>query len=197
MELYELTVHELRKKLKSGEVSSMEATESVLSRIEAVDSRVEAYITVTADQARAAARAADEAMARGDDKPLLGVPLAIKDIFLTKDVRTTCASRILENYVPTYDATAVAKVKDAGAVIIGKTNLDEFAMGSTTEASGFFPTHNPWDLDRIPGGSSGGSAAAVAADMCVGALGITATRRTVGIGRAPYWKGTDCSVEAR
>lgn len=171
MKPYELTVHELRDLLRRKELSSEEATRSVLDRIEEIDSRVGAYITVTADEALASARLADEAIARGDDRPLLGVPVGVKDIFLTKGVKTTCASRILENYVPTYDSTAIAKIREAGAVLVGKLNMDEFAMGSSTEHSAFFPTRNPWDLSRIPGGSSGGSAAAVAADECIAALG--------------------------
>lgn len=171
MELYELGIFELRERLKKREISSVEATESVLGRIEAVDPEVQAYLTVTADEALAAAKAADEAIGNGEQGPLLGVPIGVKDIFLTKGIRTTCGSRILENFIPPYDSTAIARIKDAGAVITGKLNLDEFAMGSSTEASAFKVTKNPWDLERIPGGSSGGSAASVAADMCAGSLG--------------------------
>ncbi len=149
----------------------MELTHAVFERIAAVDGRVRAYLRLAPEQALAAAAAADERRARGDDGPLLGIPLAIKDVLCTQGIETTCASQILRGYVPPYDATIVARLKAAGAILLGKTNTDEFAMGSSTENSSYFTTHNPWDLERVPGGSSGGSAAAVAADECLGALG--------------------------
>jgi len=139
--------------------------------MEEVDEKIHAYITVCRDSAVKEAAAADKRIKEGDATPLTGVPIAIKDIFCTKDVRTTCASRILENFVPPYDATVVRKLKEAGAVILGKLNMDEFAMGSSTENSAFFPTLNPWDTKRVPGGSSGGSAAAVAAGECAASIG--------------------------
>ncbi len=171
MELYELTIHEARDALRKGEVSSVDVTHSVLRRIEAVDGRIRAYLRTRPEEALAAAEEADRRRARGDDHPLLGIPLAIKDVLCTAGVETTCGSRILEGFVPPYDATVVARLRQAGAVLLGKTNTDEFAMGSSTENSGYFTTHNPWDLSRVPGGSSGGSAAAVAADECLAALG--------------------------
>jgi len=142
-----------------------------LDRIRALDPQVRAFVTVTDDLAQRQAEEADARLARGDASFLTGVPLAIKDVICTKGVRTTCSSRMLENFVPPYDATVIKKLNAAGIVMLGKTNMDEYAMGSSTENSAFFPTHNPWALDRVPGGSSGGSAAAVAAGMCSGALG--------------------------
>ncbi|MDI3280470.1 MAG: amidase family protein, partial [Bacillota bacterium] len=172
MDLCALTAHELQTLLEKGEVSSRQVTEALLARIEEVDGKVRAYLTVTADWALSAARAADEARARGErTPPLWGIPIALKDNLCTKGVRTTCASRILEDFVPPYDAAVVEKVRALQMPVLGKTNLDEFAMGSSTENSAFFPTRNPWDLDRVPGGSSGGSAAAVAADETIVALG--------------------------
>jgi aspartyl-tRNA(Asn)/glutamyl-tRNA(Gln) amidotransferase subunit A len=168
-----LTIHALHAQLCSGVLRASELTETILARLQAVEERLHAYITVTADLARQQAAAADAAFARGEVRsPLQGIPLAIKDNICTKGVRTTCASHILEHFVPPYDATVVQRLHAAGAVLMGKTNMDEFAMGSSTENSYFGPTHNPWgDFSYVPGGSSGGSAAAVAADACIAALG--------------------------
>jgi aspartyl-tRNA(Asn)/glutamyl-tRNA(Gln) amidotransferase subunit A len=143
----------------------------VLARIHAVDARVKAYVTVTDELALQQADAADARIARGDIAPLSGVPVCVKDVICTQGTRTTCGSRMLENFVPPYNAFVTQRLLDAGAVIVGKANMDEFAMGSSTENSAFFPTHNPWDLERVPGGSSGGSAAAAAAGECAVALG--------------------------
>lgn len=171
MELYELTIHEASILLRKREISSLELTRALLDRIAAIDDQVKAYITVTPDTAMAQAREADDRRSAGEENPLLGIPLAIKDIICTKGITTTCGSKMLHNFVPPYDATVVRHLYEAGMVLLGKTNLDEFAMGSSTENSAFFPTHNPWDLTRVPGGSSGGSAAAVAAQEAPGALG--------------------------
>lgn len=171
MELYNLTIHELHARLSTGEVTSQEVTESVLKRIESIDEQVHAYITVTKPLAMAQAKKADETISRGQCNPLTGIPLAIKDILCMKGVTTTCGSKILENFIPPYDATVIKRLREEDAVFIGRTNMDEFAMGSSTETSYFGPTRNPWDTGRIPGGSSGGSAAAVAADECIAALG--------------------------
>jgi aspartyl-tRNA(Asn)/glutamyl-tRNA(Gln) amidotransferase subunit A len=171
MELHKLTLQQAQQKLRAGQVSSLELTEALIERIAAVDTKVRAYLTLTSDAAREAARAADQKRAAGADGPLLGIPLAVKDVICVQGAPTTCGSRILENFAPPYDATVIRRLKAAGAVILGKTNTDEFAMGSSTENSAYFTTRNPWDLTRVPGGSSGGSAAAVAAEMCLGALG--------------------------
>jgi aspartyl-tRNA(Asn)/glutamyl-tRNA(Gln) amidotransferase subunit A len=171
MELYQLTIHEAHEFLKSGEITSVELTSSVFDRIAQVDDRTGAYIMLVKDRAMAEAEAADELIRRGKGGPLTGIPLAVKDILCTEGIRTTCGSKILENFIPPYSGTVVNKLKKAHAVIVGKTNMDEFAMGSSTEHSAFMATRNPWDLTRIPGGSSGGSATAVAADECIGAIG--------------------------
>jgi aspartyl-tRNA(Asn)/glutamyl-tRNA(Gln) amidotransferase subunit A len=171
MELQELSLSELSEQLHRRAISAVELTESVLAQIERLEPHLRAYITLTPELAGEQARQAQARLDAGEWNPLLGIPVAIKDNISTRGVRTTCASRILYNYVPPYDATVVARLKAAGAVLVGKTNMDEFAMGSSTEYSAFHPTHNPWDLERVPGGSSGGSAAAVAAHMAVAALG--------------------------
>ncbi len=167
-----LTLHELVDAYRAGATTPTEATAAYLARIAAHDQKVGAYLTVTSDDALARARASDERYRKGTPRgPLDGVPVALKDVFCTRGVRTTCGSKILGNFVPPYDATIVTRLKDAGAVLLGKTNMDEFAMGSSTEHSAFKPTHNPWDLTRVPGGSSGGSAAAVAGDLAAAGLG--------------------------
>ncbi len=171
MNLHELTIQKALKLLKEKEISSTDLTRAVLDRIDAVEERVGAYITIAGETAMEQAMLADRAISTGNISPLTGIPLAIKDLICTEGLRTTCASRILENFVPPYDAFVIKKLKKAGAVIVGKANMDEFAMGSSTENSSIKITRNPWDLNRIPGGSSGGSAAAVAADMCLGSLG--------------------------
>jgi len=171
MKLYELTIDAAHNLLKKGEITSRELTRAVFDRIEAVESKVNAYITLAREPAMQQAVQADKAIADGRCQPLTGIPLAVKDLICTRGLPTSCGSKILEGFIPPYDATVIRKLKDAGAVIVGKLNMDEFAMGSSTENSGIKITRNPWDLTRIPGGSSGGSAAAVAADMCLGALG--------------------------
>jgi aspartyl-tRNA(Asn)/glutamyl-tRNA(Gln) amidotransferase subunit A len=172
MNLPALTLHEAAAKLRQREISSHELTAAVFDRIMATEDKVHSYITLCREAALQQAEHADGLFKKGNDlSPLAGIPIALKDNFLTLGIRTTCASKILNNFIPPYDSTAVKKIYSAGAVITGKTNLDEFAMGSSAENSAFFPTRNPWNRDRVPGGSSGGSAAAVAVDQCIAALG--------------------------
>jgi len=171
LKLHELTIHQAGELLRSKSISSVELTRSVLERITAVEDKVCAFLHTTPENALRDAELADQRRSAGEDGPLLGIPLAIKDVLSTQGVETTCGSRILQGYVPPFDATVIRKLRAAGCVMLGKTNTDEFAMGSSTENSAYFCTHNPWDLARVPGGSSGGSAAAVAADECLGALG--------------------------
>jgi len=172
LELYELTAHNLHELLRKREVSSLEITESVFKRIEAVENSVHCYMTLMKDIALEKARIADKIIRNNNNfNPLTGIPIAIKDNMCIEGTLTTCSSKILRNFIPPYDATVIGKLKEVNAVFVGKTNMDEFAMGSSTENSGFFTTLNPWDLERIPGGSSGGSAASVAADESIMALG--------------------------
>jgi len=171
VELYSLTIHEVKELLASREVSATEVTRALLDRIAAVEKQVGAFTTLAPEMAMAQAVAADRLLAAGQGGALCGVPVSVKDVLCTKGLRTTCGSRILENFLPPYDATVVEKLKDAGAVIVGKVAMDEFAMGSTTENCAFGTPRNPWNLDYICGGSSGGSAASVAADECYASLG--------------------------
>jgi aspartyl-tRNA(Asn)/glutamyl-tRNA(Gln) amidotransferase subunit A len=166
-----LTAHEARELLDRREVSSVELTQAALERIRQVEDRVKAFVTVTEDFALEQARKADARIAAGDVRPLTGIPMQLKDNMCTRGIRTTCSSRMLEHFVPPYDATVARRLYAEGAVLVGKGNMDEFAMGSSTENSAFFPTRNPWDLERVPGGSSGGAAAAVAAGEGVFSLG--------------------------
>ncbi|CUH96357.1 Glutamyl-tRNA(Gln) amidotransferase subunit A [Propionispora sp. 2/2-37] len=172
MELFTYTAQQLHQKLIDKEISAVEITKAVLSRMDQVEERVRAYITQTRDTALRQAQVVDEKLARGETiVPLAGIPGIIKDNMCTRGIKTTCASHMLENFVPPYDATVIEKLAVEGMVMTGKANMDEFAMGGSTENSGFFPTRNPWDMDRVPGGSSGGSAAAVAAGEAIWALG--------------------------
>src|ERR1700728_1930563 len=177
--LHTLSISELGETLSSGQTSSVELTRHFLSRIERLNPALNALITVTAEQALASAAAADQRLAARERGPLLGIPLIHKDIFCTDGVRTSCGSRMLDNFVAPYDATAVARLKAAGAVMLGKANMDEFAMGSSNETSYYGPVRNPWDTSKVPGGSSGGSAAALAARL------------------APYATGTDTGGSIR
>jgi aspartyl-tRNA(Asn)/glutamyl-tRNA(Gln) amidotransferase subunit A len=165
------TIHEAHELLKAKKLSSVELTQAYLERIRQVEPKVRALVTVTGELALEQAQQADKRIAEGKLGPLTGIPLAIKDVICTKGIKTTCSSKMLQNFVPPYDATVMARLNASGAVMVGKANMDEFAMGSSTENSALFVTHNPWDLDRVPGGSSGGSAVAVASGEACGALG--------------------------
>ncbi|PIE81871.1 MAG: Asp-tRNA(Asn)/Glu-tRNA(Gln) amidotransferase GatCAB subunit A [Chloroflexi bacterium] len=165
------TLTEARDALRNGETTSVALTQAVIDRIVAIDNDVNSFLTVTDELALEQATAADKRRAAGEDSPLLGIPVAVKDIISVKGVPNTAGSKILEGFIPPYNAFVVDKLEEAGAVILGKTNTDEFAMGSSTENSGYFTTSNPWDLERVPGGSSGGSAAAVSAGLAYASLG--------------------------
>jgi aspartyl-tRNA(Asn)/glutamyl-tRNA(Gln) amidotransferase subunit A len=171
MELYNLTINEARTAIDKGELSAQELINAIFKRIETVEEKVKAYVSIVEENALTQAKQVEGNTKRDIKQTLFGIPIAIKDNICTEGVRTTCSSRILENFIPPYESTATRKLKEHGYILIGKTNLDEFAMGSSTENSGFFVTHNPWDLERVPGGSSGGSAAAVAVGECIAALG--------------------------
>jgi len=171
MNVFDMTINALHHALKDKKISSFEATGAMLARIESVEPQVHSFITVASEQALTAAGAADQRIASGDCGMLTGIPLAIKDIFLTEGIRTTCGSHILKNFMPPYSATSWEKLQERGAVLLGKLNQDEFAMGSSNESSAFGPCRNPWDTSRIPGGSSGGSAAAIAARQATATLG--------------------------
>jgi aspartyl-tRNA(Asn)/glutamyl-tRNA(Gln) amidotransferase subunit A len=168
---HQLTIHEAHRLLKAKQISSVELTKACLERIHQVEPKVRALVTITDELALRQAEEADQRIAKGDTHPLTGIPVVIKDVICTRGVRTTCSSKMLENFVPPYDATVAERLSQCGVVIVGKGNMDEFAMGSSTEHSAFFPTHNPWDLSRVPGGSSGGSAVVVATDEAIYALG--------------------------
>ena len=170
-ELWQLTLHEARAGLDAGSFSAVDLARACFERIAQVEEQVKAYVTLTEDHALKQAKAADRALAQGKGGPMAGIPVQVKDLICTSGIRTTCSSRMLENFVPVYDATVWAKLSAQGAVLLGKGNMDEFAMGSSCENSAFHPTHNPWNLGRVPGGSSGGAAAAVAAGEAIVALG--------------------------
>jgi len=171
MDIKNLTITQAKKDLKEKKYSSVDLTKAYLERIDKLENKINAFVTVTDEEALNNAKAADEQLAKGIDLPLLGIPLSIKDNFSTKGIRTTASSNVLENYVPPFNATVVSKLQDAGMVLLGKTNMDAWAHGSSTETSDFGPSKNPWNTDHLPGGSSGGAAASVAADETLAAIG--------------------------
>lgn len=171
MRLNELTISELRRLIDNKEIKPSEILDDIYKRIDKVEDKVKSYITLTKEQAYKMAEEAEQSIISGSISILSGIPVAVKDNMCTKDISTTCASKILHNFKPPYESTVTTRLKEQGYILIGKTNLDEFAMGSSTENSGFHTTRNPWDLERVPGGSSGGSAASVAADECIATIG--------------------------
>jgi aspartyl-tRNA(Asn)/glutamyl-tRNA(Gln) amidotransferase subunit A len=170
-DLHQLTISQAHQLLKERKISALELTRASLAHLAKVEDKVQACVTTIEDAALEQAKEADKAISSGKIKPLTGIPALIKDVICTRGIKTTCSSKILENFIPPYDATVIEKLKASNAVVLGKTNMDEFAMGSSTENSAFSPTRNPWDLDRVPGGSSGGSAVAVSTDEAIYALG--------------------------
>ncbi len=171
MNFYELSIKDLAGLYRKGDITPRRVVDELFQRIEQLNPKLNAFIYLDKEHITEQIKNAEQILKRHGSSPLCGIPIAVKDIFTTRGVRTTCASKILENFIPPYDATVIERLKNAGAIIIGKTNMDEFAMGSSTETSYFGPTRNPWALDTVPGGSSGGSASAIAADMAFGALG--------------------------
>jgi len=171
MDITSLTLTDAKEKLAKKEISSVELTEAYLKRIEKYESQINSFVTVTKEEALKNAKMADEKRAKNENLPLLGIPLAIKDNFCTSGIRTTASSKVLDDFIPPYDATVVKKLKDAGMVLLGKTNMDAWAHGSSTETSDYGVTRNPWNTKRLPGGSSGGSAAVVAADFAIASIG--------------------------
>jgi len=171
VEIYDIGIKDSISLISKGELSPVEITEAVFKRIESVEEKVKAYLYLNRDNALLQAKIAENEIRHGNRRRLLGIPIAIKDNICTKGIKTTCASRILENFIPPYESTVTSRLLEEGYILTGKTNLDEFAMGSSTENSAFFITHNPWDLEHVPGGSSGGSSAAVAAGECIAAIG--------------------------
>jgi aspartyl-tRNA(Asn)/glutamyl-tRNA(Gln) amidotransferase subunit A len=171
MKLNTLTLVEAREGLKNNKFSSVDLTKATIQRIKETEPKLNALVTVTEQEALENAKAADELLAKGEDKPLLGIPFVIKDNFCTKNIRTTASSKVLDNFIPPYDATVVAKLRDSGMVLLGKANMDAWAHGSSTETSDYGPSTNPWDQNRLPGGSSGGTASSVAADQAIVGIG--------------------------
>ncbi len=187
MDLHDLTIIEARKALQDKKISSKELTKSYLERIKKIEPSIKAFVTVCEDEAIRMAEKADQLIAGGESKPLLGIPVSIKDNFLTKNIRTTASSKVLDNFIPPYNATVVEKLIDAGIVLLGKTNMDAWAHGSSTETSDYGATRNPWDTNKLPGGSSGGAAASLISDECIAAIGS----ETAGSIRQPSaWCGT-------